>query len=104
MKIKKRQRGKKRRRRRSIGRSFLLRKSFQNGIHLLGNSSQRKLKLVLQGDTERKEGQRGTLEELKEPKPRGLVASLISATDAAKEPFGKVMDLLQRPGRPALAG
>lgn len=44
---------KKRRRRRSVRCSFLLWKSFQNGVHLLRNGSQRKLKLVLQGDKER---------------------------------------------------
>lgn len=39
-------------RRRSVRCSFLLWKSFQNGVHLLRNGRQRKLKLVLQGDKE----------------------------------------------------
>lgn len=43
------------RRRRSIRRrcSFLLWESFQDGVHLLRDGRQRKLKLVLQGDKER---------------------------------------------------
>lgn len=42
-------------RRRSIRCSFLLWKSLQNGVHLLRNGRQRKLKLVLQG-RQRREG------------------------------------------------
>ena len=49
------------------GRSFLLRQSFQDGVHLLRNGRQRKLKLLLQRherreaarNSERERGERG---------------------------------------------
>ena len=60
-----------RRRRRSIRRrcSFLLWKSFQNGVHLLRNGRQRKLKLVLRGDKGGEQKKGGKLKtDTKEPK------------------------------------
>lgn len=65
------QRWKERRRRRSIRRrcSFLLWKSFQNGVHLLRNGRQRKLKLVLRGDKGGEQKRGGKLKtDTKEPK------------------------------------
>lgn len=63
--------GGRRRRRRSIRRrcSFLLWKSFQNGVHLLRNGRQRKLKLVLRGDKGGEQKRGGKLKtDTKEPK------------------------------------
>lgn len=53
-------------------RSFLLRKSFQDGVHLLRNGRQSKLKLLLQRD-ERREAARNSEGERK--KKRGVCMS-----------------------------
>lgn len=67
--------------------SFLLWKSFQNGVHLLRNGRQRELKLVLQGDKEREEVLRNT----RTNKPLEKHKFDFSA---AKEPFGEMMNLV----------
>ena len=85
------------------GCSFLLWKSFQNGVHLLRNGRQRKLKLILQEQKEREKKEENENAETHIWEQKSGKQSLISVMRAAKEPFGKMMNpvILQKK---ALAG